>query len=111
MTSGEIKLINKFLEEQEEKDKKRLESLKPKATPKPPSKSKKPKDNYRYLNKNKTFIWHKAKKRGQFKIDDKYNIISGKHKGKHYKDILKWCDRLLMVYEYHAGMATLEIIK
>ena len=110
MTDGEMRLVNRFLAEQEEKERKRIESLKPPPKLKKP-KPKKEKDNYKYLNKNKTFIWHKGKKHGHFKIDDKYSIISGKYKGKHYKDILKWCDRLLMVYAYHAGMATLEIIK
>ncbi len=65
----------------------------------------------RYRNDKKTYIWHKDKNHGEFKIDNKYNIISGEHKGKHYKDILKWCDKLLMTYEFHAGMASLEVIK
>lgn len=69
------------------------------------------KDKYKYLNKNKTFIWHIGKKHGMFKIDNHYNIISGKYKGKHYKDILKECDKMLMTYEFHKGMASLEIIK
>ncbi len=74
-------------------------------------------DKYKYKSDKKTFIWHmdrnhgKRKSRGQFKIDNHYNIISGKYKGKHYRDILPIVDRMFMVYGYHAGMATLEWIK
>lgn len=34
----------------------------------------------------------------EFKIDNHYNITSGKYKGKHYKDVLKKCSTMCMLY-------------